>query len=91
LRFDWDDANVRHIGRHKVTVAEVEQAFDATLLHGAAEVRGSEMRVSFLAPTHVGRLLAVTFTVRGSLIRVVTARDASRKERKLYGEYEKGA
>jgi hypothetical protein len=44
VRFDWDDANVRRIGRHNVTAEEVERAFDAMLLHGAAKVRGGEIR-----------------------------------------------
>jgi uncharacterized protein len=35
--------------------------------------------------TDNARLLFVVFTLRGTLIRVVSARDMSRKERKVYG------
>ena len=34
--------------------------------------------------TTAGRLLLVVFTIRGELIRVISARDMSRKEREIY-------
>ena len=38
--------------------------------------------------TDAGRLLTVIFTKRGSLIRVISARDMNRKERKFYEKNE---
>jgi uncharacterized DUF497 family protein len=36
--------------------------------------------------TDDGRLLVVVFTKRGTLIRIISARDMNRKERKFYEE-----
>ena len=86
--FDWDAGNARKNERHGVTQAEAEQAFfDRRLLlvpdpgHSAAEPR-----FHALGNTVAGRLLHVTFTLRldGTRIRVISARDASRKERTVY-------
>jgi uncharacterized protein len=47
-----------------------------------------EQRYRALGATENGRKLAIFFTVRGdgTLIRVISARDMSRKERKQYEE-----
>jgi len=37
-----------------------------------------------LGQTNAGRLLSVVFTIRGALVRVISARDMSRNERRLY-------
>jgi uncharacterized DUF497 family protein len=37
-----------------------------------------------LGESDAGRLLFVAFTIRGRLIRVISARDMSRKERRIY-------
>ena len=86
--FDWDAGNARKNERHGVTQAEAEQAFfDPSLLvapdlsHSAAEPR-----FHALGTTVAGRLLHVTFTLRfqGTKIRVISARDMSRKEEVFY-------
>ncbi len=45
-----------------------------------------EERFYALGQTDVGRRLFVVFTLRGRRIRVISARDVSRKERKVYKE-----
>jgi hypothetical protein len=87
--FQWDAGNARKIDdRHGVSQSEAEQAFfDANLLvapdarHSATEPRLHALGVSF-----GGRLLHITFTLRsdGALIRVISARDAHRKEKQAY-------
>ena len=37
-----------------------------------------------LGETDIGRLLFVVFTIRNNLIRVISARDMNRRERKVY-------
>ena len=37
-----------------------------------------------LGQTNAGRPLAVVFTIRGTLVRVISARDMSRRERRIY-------
>ncbi|HEV2148549.1 MAG TPA: BrnT family toxin [Longimicrobiaceae bacterium] len=53
----------------------------------AEDVAHSQQEDRFYALGHAdgGRMLFVVFTLRGALIRVISARDMSRKERKVYG------
>jgi uncharacterized DUF497 family protein len=44
----------------------------------------AEKRWAAFGKTDSGRLLVVVFTQRGSLIRVISARDMNSKERKFY-------
>jgi uncharacterized DUF497 family protein len=89
VRFDWDAGNRNHIKQHGVTAEEAEEALSGNLLHVSMEVRGIEIRLTGLGLTKKGRLLFVVYTAREKRIRVVTARDASRKEKKSYAEYQK--
>lgn len=86
--FDWDSGNARKSDRHRVTQAEAEQAFfDQRLLLAPDPVHSvAEPRFHALGRTVAGRLLHITFTLRldGARIRVISARDASRKERTFY-------
>lgn len=87
--FDWDSGNARKNERHGVTQAEAEQVFfDRRRLLVVPDAGHSreEPRFHALGNTVVGRMLHVTFTLRldGARIRVISARDASRKERAIY-------
>jgi hypothetical protein len=83
--FDWDAGNVRKNERHGVSQAEAEQVFFDLRLLVVADDKHSEAEPRFhgLGATLAGRLLHVTFTLRmdGTKIRVISARDMSRKER----------
>lgn len=85
--FDWDEGNRdKNWIRHQVTTGECEQVFFNQPLLVLPDVRHSqrETRYYALGQTDAGRKLFVVFTVRGSLLRVVSARDMSRKEREIY-------
>jgi len=74
-----------------VSSAEAEQVFfHDLLLVVVADTRhsGDEARCHALGRTDAGRLLHATFTVRreGRLIRVISARDVSRRERMGHAE-----
>ena len=43
-----------------------------------------EKRYYVLGQTDNGRLLFIAFTMRGKRVRIISARDMSRKERKVY-------
>ncbi len=88
--FDWDDGNARKsLDKHGVSQSEAEQVFTSEPLL-AQDVGHSEAEARFnaLGETADGRLLHVTFTLRQNdrKIRVVSARDMSRKERVIYGQ-----
>jgi uncharacterized DUF497 family protein len=56
-------------------------------LGGARHARAEE-RLAALGRTALGRLLSIVFTFRGDRIRVISARDMSRKERREYSKHE---
>ena len=85
--FDWDEGNVlKNWVKHRVTAAECEQIFFNRPLVVAEDVEHSQAEGRFyaLGQTDAGRLLLVVFTVRRNLIRVISARTMTKKERKEY-------
>jgi len=85
--FDWDADNVAHIARHGVQPADAEQALlnDPVTLQYAVTGSGEERWVG-VGPTDAGRLLVVVWTMRASLVRVVTAYPASGRLRGAYAK-----
>ena len=45
-----------------------------------------ERRFAALGKTNADRRLAIVFTFRGTLVRVISARDMSKRERRIYEE-----
>jgi uncharacterized DUF497 family protein len=89
--FDWDPGNSRKSAdKHGVSQSEAEQVFLNDPLLVVADERHSdeEKRFHALGRSDGGRLIHVTFTFRGggTLIRVISARDMSRRERALYAQ-----
>lgn len=85
--FQWDEHNTGKIWtKHKVTPTECEQVFFNLPLITSPDSKHSqiEQRYFGLGQTDAGRRLFVVFTVRETSIRVISARDMSRKERKVY-------
>ncbi len=87
--FDWDQGNInKNWDKHRVHHLECEEIFFNEPLVTKVEKRGvsQEKRVSALGVTNEGRFLFVVFAIRRGRIRVVSARDANKKERKIYHE-----
>lgn len=87
VRFQWDAGNSdKHWHSHQVTIAEAEQAFlNRPVVVRIAPYRGeSEPRFAVLGVSNSGRELFVIFTPREDLIRVISARTMSRRERSIY-------
>ncbi len=85
--FDWTGGNAeKNWKRHGVAPAEAEQIFFNTpLLRGDDPVHsGTERRFYALGQTDEGRALFIAFTMRGRRVRIVSARDMSRRERRAY-------
>jgi uncharacterized DUF497 family protein len=90
--FDWDDGNVeKNWTKHAVRFTECEEVFyHAPLVAPAPARRGpGEERFVARGETALGRLLSIIFTFRGDRVRVISARDMSRKERLEYSQREK--
>lgn len=89
--FEWDKWNLEKIwGKHKVTPFECEQIFfNRPLIVDFDEAHSQkETRLYILGQTDTGRELFAVFTIRKSLIRIVSARDMSRQEKEVYGNHE---
>ena len=86
--FDWDDGNARKNEKHGVSKQEVEQVFLNAPLIVAGDRKRSQQEPRFhaLGRTDQDRRLHITFAERGNrtLIRPISARNMSRKERAIY-------
>jgi uncharacterized DUF497 family protein len=87
--FQWDDGNSRKSAeKHDVSQIEAEQVFfnDPLLIIEDLNHSSYETRLHALGQTDAGRLLHISFTLRGGgkLIRVISARPMHRKERSRY-------
>ena len=87
--FQWDDGNARkNVDSHDVSQEEAEQVFSSRPLLIVDDTAHSQQERRFNASgvTETGRRLHVTFTMRneGTLIRIISARDMSRRERNRY-------
>lgn len=86
--FDWDAGNARKNDKHRVSMAEAEQVFFNAPLLILDDVFHSltEPRFHALGRSDDGRPLHITLTLRQNqqLIRVISARDMSKKERTIY-------
>jgi len=87
--FQWDAGNAyKSLDKHGVTQGEAEEVFfnQPLLISGDEKHSEDERRYLALGITAVGVLLSIVFTLRKkqTLIRVVSARAMSKKERVLY-------
>lgn len=92
LGFQWDDGNVhKNWINHEVTVIECEQVFFNQPLLVVDDLKHSQLEKRYyaLGKTDMERKLFIVFTIRESLIRVISARDMNKNERKIYAEQEK--
>ena len=89
--FEWDEGNAhKNWERHHVTPEEAEDVFFSEPLILRSDVRHSrrEKRYYGLGRTSRGRYLFVAFTIRRTLVGVISVRDMSQKERDVYAKHE---
>ena len=87
--FDWDEGNSeKNWINHQVTRVESEQVFfNLPIVMGDDKKHSqNEKRFYLLGRTEFNRLLFVVFTIRNNHIRIISARDMSKKERSIYYE-----
>jgi uncharacterized DUF497 family protein len=85
--FEWDEGNLlKNWEKHGVSAPECEQVFFNKPLITGRDKKHSQQETRFFAlgQTDTERLLFVVFTIRNGLIRVISARNMNRKERKVY-------
>jgi len=84
IAFDWDEANIAHLKRHRVSAAEFEEVIKNDPLDLDHDSVSGEDRYRSLGETNRGRVLIVVWTFRRSRIRAITAYRARRSYVRLY-------
>ena len=88
IAFDWDQWNVqKNELKHGVSRLEAESAFYDSrhrLFEDQEHSTSRERRYILFGRGLESRVLMVGFTLRANRVRVITARPASRRERKIY-------
>ena len=89
LLFEWDTRKAeKNIKSHGVSFDEASTAFSDTLSLTIFDPLHSEGEDRFIliGNSHNNRLLVIVHTERGDKIRLISARQATRDERKQYEE-----
>jgi len=89
LEFEWDPRKAAaNLAKHKVLFEEAATAFGDPLGRMVADPRHSavEERLVLLGISKERRLLAVMYIERAEAVRIISARRATRQERRDYEE-----
>ena len=89
MRFEWDSAKAaRNLRKHGVSFEEAVSVFYDPLAATGADPDHSEDEERFVTfgISSAGRLLVVTHSERGEVIRIISARAATPSERHIYEE-----
>ena len=87
LTFEWDANKARaNLAKHQVSFREATTVFGDPVSLTIPDPAHSqaESRFIILGQSHLGRILVVAHTERGDNVRIISARPASRRERKNY-------
>ena len=89
MRFDWDpDKNTANIAKHGVAFEQAQSAFydENGMLFDDPDHSADEDRFLLLAATTAGRLLLIVhcYRDRDEVIRLISARPATARERTTY-------
>jgi len=87
--FDWDEGNSdKNWKKHRVSKTECEEVFFNQPFVTQKDTAHSqkEERFYILGKTNSKRELFLSFTLRKEKIRVISARDMSKKERSIYAK-----
>ena len=85
--FEWDEDKAESNRRqHKVSFSEAQTVFldDLSIVIPDPEHSEKEERLIIVGVSNQRRLLVVSFTERGKIIRLISARKATRAERRKY-------
>ena len=88
VSFEWDEEKRRqNVRKHAVEFADALSALeDENALTAPDEDSDEEDRLVTLGADLFGRILVVVYTWRDETIRLISARKATPRERKQYGE-----
>lgn len=87
IQFEWDEGNKnKNFIKHSVTIREAEEIFINRPLYVSHDKYHSkiEERYQALGKTTNGRLLFAAFTIRYDKVRIISVRDMSKREERVY-------
>ena len=88
ILFEWDKGNIdKNFKKHLVTNQEAEEVFSNEpifLFEDEKHSTSIEARSMIWGTTKSGRRLTIIYTVRNNIVRVISARDLNKKERREY-------
>ncbi len=88
MDYEWDEVKAQaNRSNHGIDFADAATVFEDNLALTALDDAPDEERFVTLGMDAMGRLVVVVFTWRGDRIRIISARKATRSERR---DYEKG-
>lgn len=87
-KFEWDEhKNSRNKEKHKIGFEGAKSVFDDPHAIEFEATRNGEYRIIRIGKTAARFILLVVYTMRGMVVRLISARQANQKERKLYLEH----
>ena len=88
LEFEWDEGNEqKNWIKHEVKAEEAEEPFfteERLIAEDKPHSTRQETRFILIGTSRKGRILFIVFTLRKEKIRIISARDADKKEVLLY-------
>jgi uncharacterized DUF497 family protein len=87
MAYQWDnDKAATNLSKHGIDFADAVSVFADDLAVTVSEEQFDEERFITIGIDALGRVLVVVYTWRGNEIRLISARKATRSERKQYEE-----
>jgi len=85
MSYEWDpNKAIANIEKHGIDFADAVTVFDDLNAVTIGDPDHEEQRFITIAMDALGRILVVVYTWRGDIIRLISARKATKKERKQY-------
>jgi uncharacterized protein len=87
VQFEWDPRKAAHnVSKHGVSFEEARTVFDDDrfLVYSDPDHSQEEERLLIIGKSIQGRLLFVAYTDRAESVRLISAREATRRERRDY-------
>jgi uncharacterized DUF497 family protein len=89
MDFEWDPVKAAaNLQKHGVDFADATGVFFDDMAITILDDKASEERFVTIGADSLGRILVVAYTWRGELIRIISARKATVRERRQYEEDE---
>ena len=88
MNFKWDPRKaIANLQKHGIDFADAVTVFDDLNAVTIDDLDYEEQRFITIAMDAFGRILVVVYTWRGDNIRLISARKATKNERKQYEDY----